>query len=63
VVALVIAINQGTFAFAPAIFGAVREATADYAAPFSLAAILEICAAAIILAGRRGVASRHASLL
>ena len=52
VVALVIAINQAAFAFAPAIFGALREATAGYTAPFLLAATLQICAALIIVAGR-----------
>jgi predicted MFS family arabinose efflux permease len=54
VVALVIAINQATFAFAPAVFGVVREAATDYTAAFSLAAIAQLVAAAIILTGRRG---------
>jgi predicted MFS family arabinose efflux permease len=52
VVALVTAINQGVFAFAPAIFGMLREATTDYEVPFAVAAILQVCAAAIVLAGR-----------
>jgi len=57
-VARVIAINQGAFAFAPALFGALQEATAGYAAPLLLAAILQICAALIIVAGRsRSLAS------
>src|SRR4029077_8117979 len=53
VVSLVIAINQAAFAFAPAIFGALREATAGYAAPFLLAVMLQVCAALIIVSGRR----------
>lgn len=58
VVALVIAVNQAAFAFAPAIFGALQEATAGYAAPFLLAAILQICAALTVVAGRsRSLAS------
>ena len=52
VVALVIAINQGVFAFAPATFGALREATGSYQDPFLLAAIVQICAAIIVVIGR-----------
>lgn len=52
VVALVVAINQATFAFAPAIFGALRETAASYQLPFLLAAIVQICAAIIVMIGR-----------
>ncbi len=52
VVALVVAINQATFAFAPAIFGALRETAVNYQLPFLSAAILQICAAVIVIMGR-----------
>jgi MFS family permease len=52
VVALIVAINQGVFAFAPAIIGAMRDITADYRLPFALIAVLQLLAAAIILLGR-----------
>jgi predicted MFS family arabinose efflux permease len=52
-VALIIAINQGVFAFAPAIIGAMRDTTADYQLPFALIALIQLLAAAIILLGRR----------
>ena len=52
VVALIIAINQGVFAFAPAIIGALRDATADYRLPFALIAMAQSLAAVIVLLGR-----------
>jgi cyanate permease len=52
-VALIIAINQGVFAFAPAIIGAMRDTTANYQLPFALIALIQILAAVIILLGRR----------
>jgi len=52
VVALIIAINQGVFAFAPAIIGALRDATADYRLPFALIAGAQLLAAVIVLLGR-----------
>jgi cyanate permease len=52
VVALIIAINQGVFAFAPAIIGALRDATADYQLPFALIAMAQLLAAVIVLLGR-----------
>lgn len=52
VVALVTAINQAVFAFAPAIFGGLRETTAAYTIPFALAAGVQLAAAASVLAGR-----------
>lgn len=59
VVALIVAIAQGTFAFAPAVFGVIRElapgGSAAGAAPavFIMAALLQGAAIAALLAGRR----------
>jgi predicted MFS family arabinose efflux permease len=47
-VALVIAINQAGFAFAPAVLGALRDLGGGYALPFALAALIQLAAAAII---------------
>jgi cyanate permease len=52
VVALIIAINQGVFAFAPAIIGALRDATMDYRLPFAFMAVAQLLAAVIVLLGR-----------
>ncbi|WP_334507023.1 MFS transporter [Bradyrhizobium sp. AZCC 1693] len=52
-VALIIAINQGVFAFAPAIIGAMHDTTANYQLPFALIAMIQFLAAVIILLGRR----------
>jgi MFS family permease len=52
-VALVIAIKQGVFAFAPAIIGALRDTAADYRLPFVLIAVVQLLAGAIVLLGRR----------
>jgi MFS family permease len=53
VVALIVAISQGTYAFAPAVFGLLRE----LAAPglFMAAAVLQVLAVIALLAGRRRV--------
>ena len=56
-VALIVAINQAVFAFAPAIIGAMRDMTADYQRPFALVAVAQFVAAAIILLGRRSPAA------
>lgn len=53
VVALVTAINQAVFAFAPAIFGALRDSTGSYAVSFVAAAAIQVLAAAIVVTGRR----------
>ena len=59
VVALIVAIAQGTFAFAPAAFGLIRELAPDEevagAAPgvFVTAALLQLVAIGALLAGRR----------
>lgn len=52
VVALAVAISQGAMAFGPAVFGMLHDATASYAVPFTLAAIAQIFAGIILLAGR-----------
>jgi cyanate permease len=52
-VALIVAINQAVFAFAPAIVGALRDVTADYRMPFMLVAAIQLMATVIILLGRR----------
>ena len=53
VVALITAINQAVFAFAPVIFGAVRDLAGEYAMSFAIAACLQFAATFIVLAGRR----------
>jgi MFS family permease len=53
VVALVTAINQTVFAFAPAIFGGLRDWTGSYFVSFLVAAALQALAAAIVVSGRR----------
>jgi cyanate permease len=53
VVALVTAINQTVFAFAPAIFGGLRDWTGSYLVSFLVAAALQALAAAIVVSGRR----------
>lgn len=51
-VALTTAINQTVFAFAPAVLGALRDATGNYAAAFSAAAVIQVVASVLVLAGR-----------
>ena len=53
VVALVTAINQAVFAFAPAIFGGLRDLTGSYVVSFLVAAAVQALAAAIVALGRR----------
>ena len=53
VVALVTAINQAVFAFAPAIFGGLREINGAYGEVFLAGAALQAIAAGIVLLGRR----------
>jgi MFS family permease len=52
VVALVTAINQAVFSFAPAVFGWLRDSTGSYFVAFLMAGIVQVVAAAIIVAGR-----------
>jgi MFS family permease len=55
IVALVTAVNLSVFAFAPALFGLLREASGSYTAPFLLAAAAQLLAGAIVLLGREAV--------
>jgi MFS family permease len=52
VVALVTAINLSVFAFAPALFGWLREVTGSYTLPFLVAAAVQLLAGVIVLLGR-----------
>lgn len=61
VVALIVAINQGVFAFAPAIVGALRDATSDYVLPFGIIACVQLLAATVVVLGRKMVASPRTS--
>jgi len=58
-VALVTAVNQAVFAFAPGVFGVLRDLTGGYALPLALAAALQLAGAVLILAGRPAVSSRR----
>jgi MFS family permease len=52
IVALVTAINQAVFAFAPTIFGVLREVSGGYELPFLIAAVIQVIAAGVVVAGR-----------
>lgn len=52
VVAAVAAVNQVFYAFAPALFGALREVAGDWAAPAATVALYAV-AAAVLVMGRR----------
>ena len=52
VVALIVAINQAVFAFAPVIVGALRDVTSGYIVPFGIVACAQLLAMAIVLLGR-----------
>lgn len=54
VVALIIAINQATFSFAPGALGALHDATAGYLWPLVVVGALQVLAALALLSGRRG---------
>ena len=53
VVALLTAINQAVFAFAPGIFGVLHDATGSYASPLAMAVAVELGGAGLMLWGRR----------
>jgi cyanate permease len=53
VVALITAINQAVFAFAPAVLGWLRDVEADYTLPFGMAAGLQIAASLLVSPGLR----------
>jgi cyanate permease len=52
VVAMVTAVNQAVFAFAPFAFGVLHDLTGGYAVPFTAAAVFELAAGTIVLTGR-----------
>jgi predicted MFS family arabinose efflux permease len=52
IVALVTAINQAVFAFAPVIFGLLSEVTGGYEIPFLIAAAVQVAAGAVVISGR-----------
>jgi hypothetical protein len=52
-VALVTAINQAVFVFAPAVFGWLRDGTSSYVAPFLIAAAAQVAGAGVVTLGRR----------
>jgi cyanate permease len=54
IVGLVTASGQALYAFAPALFGLLREVDASGSALFLAAAVAQLAAAAAFLAGRRG---------
>ena len=53
VVALSVAIGQATYAFAPAVFGLVREASANPAYVFAVAGLIQALGIVALLVGRR----------
>jgi predicted MFS family arabinose efflux permease len=57
VVALVVAINQAVFAFAPAVVGAFRDVTTSYMVPFGIVACAQLLAMTIVLLGRSAKSS------
>ncbi len=57
VVPLIVAIGQGTYAFAPAAFGALRSLSIHETAAVVAAAIIQGLAAVAFLAGRRRLPS------
>jgi hypothetical protein len=52
VVALITAVNQAVFAFAPAVIGLIREAAGGYALAFLVAVAVQNIASAVIILGR-----------
>jgi cyanate permease len=52
VVAMVTAVDQAVFAFAPFAFGVLHDITGGYAVPFTAAAVFELAAGMIVLTGR-----------
>jgi cyanate permease len=52
VVALVTAVNQAVFAFAPFAFGGLHDLTGSYSMAFSAAALFQLAAGAVVLSGR-----------
>ena len=50
--ALLTAINQAAFAFAPVVLGALRDLDGGYALPFGAAACVQAAAALVVIANR-----------
>ena len=50
-VALIVAVNQAVFAFAPAVLGILRDLAGSYTVSFALAATLQAAAAIVVLLG------------
>lgn len=57
--ALLTAVNQVFYAFAPGIFGVLRDATGSYSMPFGIAIVLQLLSAAMVVAG--GASGRSAA--
>jgi MFS family permease len=53
VIALVTAINQALFSFAPGIFGLLHDLSGDWQASLAVAALLDVMAAVIMVLGRK----------
>jgi MFS family permease len=62
VVALIVAISQGAYAFAPAIFGLIRQLGSDQAI-FAFAAVIEFAAVGVYLTGRRAYERRGGAVV
>jgi MFS transporter len=60
VVALVVAIGQAVYAFAPAAFGLIRQFASQEGAVFMAAALIQACAIATLLLGRYATKSARA---
>jgi MFS family permease len=58
ILALVVAINQVTFAFGPALLGALRQVGGSYTLPLAACLGLQVLAAIIVVAPRAGGADR-----
>jgi MFS family permease len=52
VMSLVTGVNQAVFSFAPAVIGALHDASGNYAVPFALAATILLMAGIVVLLGR-----------
>jgi fucose permease len=61
VVALIVAVSQGAYAFAPAIFGLVRQLGSDQAI-FAAAAVVQLAAVVAYLSGRRAYQRREGGI-
>jgi cyanate permease len=51
--ALLTAVNQVFYAFAPGAFGALRDLSGSYALPFALAIAVQLLSAVVVVGGRR----------